>query len=237
MEKGRINMSVKDGKDYLYLIWKADQSRKQYIVGQLTKNGQYEFEYCKDIQSAITDGFTPLLCFPDLDKVYKDDKLFSIFTSRLPDKKRKNIQEILNKYGLKEYDEYMLLKRSGARLPIDSLEFIDPILDINEDITRIFFMAGVRHYLNCNGDNCENAVEVTRGDEVYLKREPGNEYDTNAVQMLDVSGKLLGYVPRYYSKGVSELLEQNKKVVCHIYNVDKSKNCNECIKVIMEIGH
>ena len=51
----------------------------------------------------------------------------------------------------------MLLKRSGARLPIDSLEFIDPILDINEDMTRIFFMAGVRHYLNCNGDNCENA--------------------------------------------------------------------------------
>lgn len=24
-------------------------------------------------------------------------------------------------------------------------------------------------------------------------------------------------------------------IVCHIYNVDKNKNCNECIKVIMEI--
>jgi hypothetical protein len=30
---------------------------------------------------------------------------------------------------LKEFDEYKLLKRSGARLPIDSLEFIEPILE------------------------------------------------------------------------------------------------------------
>ena len=32
-------MSIKDGKDYLYLIWKSEKSRKQYIVGQLIKNG------------------------------------------------------------------------------------------------------------------------------------------------------------------------------------------------------
>ena len=92
-------MSVKDGKDYLYLIWKSEQTRKQYIIGQLTKNGQYEFQYSEEVQSAIADGFKPLLCFPDLNKVYKDDRLFAIFKSRLPDRKRKNIQEILEKYG------------------------------------------------------------------------------------------------------------------------------------------
>ncbi len=228
-------MSLKDGKDYLYLIWKSESSRKQYIVGQLTKNGQYEFQYCEEVQAAIKDGFVPLLCFPDFDKVYKSERLFSIFTSRLPDKKRKDIQSILKKYGLDEYDEYMLLKRSGARLPIDSLEFIDPIINDNKKVTRIFFMAGARHYLDCDGLHCSNAVDVTRGDEVFLQRESDNVYDQNAVQVLDFSGKLLGYIPRYYSKGVSELLEQGKEVVCHIYNVDKSMNCNECIKIIMEI--
>lgn len=230
-------MSVKDGKDYLYLIWKSEKSRKQYIVGQLTKNSLYEFQYGEEVQSAIADGFIPLLCFPDLNKVYKDERLFSIFASRLPDKKRKKIHDVLNKYGLKEYDEYLLLKRSGARLPIDNLEFIDPILDMESDITRIFFIAGVRHYLDCNGTDCADALDITRGDEVYLKREPDNKYDPNAVQLLDISGKVLGYVPRYYSTGVTELLAQSKKVMCHIYNVDKSKNCNECIKVILEIKH
>ena len=213
-------MSHKDGKDYLYLVWKSGQSGRQYIVGQLTRNSHYEFQYCSEVKAAIEDGFTPLLCFPDLNKQYK---------------KRKNINDILRKYGLEDYDEYALLKRSGARLPIDNLEFIDPILDDEKDLTRIFFVAGVRHYLNCEGDDCLKAIEITRGDEVYLKKDSENQYDINAVQVLDCSGKVLGYIPRYYSNSVAELLETKKKISCHIYNVDKNQNCNECIKVIMEI--
>lgn len=58
-------MSVKNGKDFLYLIWKSEKSRKQYIVGQLTRNGQYEFQYCKEVKDAIADGFKLLLCFQE----------------------------------------------------------------------------------------------------------------------------------------------------------------------------
>ena len=39
---------MKDGKDRLYLIWKSDKSRKQYVVGELTKNGGFEFRYKKE---------------------------------------------------------------------------------------------------------------------------------------------------------------------------------------------
>ncbi len=65
-------------------------------------------------------------CFRELDKVYTDTVLFPVFASCLPDRKRKDIDKILQKYGLKEFDEYELLKKSGARLPIDNLEFIVP---------------------------------------------------------------------------------------------------------------
>lgn len=208
-------MSLKDGKDYLYLVWKSGQSGQQYIVGQLTKNSHYEFRYCNEVKEATEDGFVPLLCFPDLNKKYEDERLFSVFSSRLPDKKRKNIKDILKKYDLKDYDEYTLLKRSGARLPIDNLEFIDPILDGKKDITRIFFVAGVRHYLNCDGDDCLKAIAITRGDEVFLKKDSENKHDTNAVQVLDCSGKILGYIPRYYSSSVTKLLETKKKISCH----------------------
>lgn len=228
-------MSIKDGKDYLFLIWKSGKSGKQYIVGQLIKNSRYEFKYCEEVKEAIEDGFVPLLCFPDLMKVYESEKLFPIFSSRLPDKKRKNIEDILKKYGLEKYDEYMLLKRGGARLPIDDLEFIDPILDVDENLTRIFFVAGARHYLECGGIDCLKAVEITRGDEVFFKRDLENKYDEYAVQMLGYLGAKIGYVPRYYSKSVSELMEKGKEIECHIYNVDKDKNCNECIKVIMKV--
>ncbi len=227
-------MLQEDGRDYLYLIWKSEQSRKQYIVGQLVKNGQYEFRYAEELLAAMDDGFTPLLCFPDVKKVYMDKKLFSVFASRLPDKRRKDIQDILKKYDLEQYDEYLLLKRSGARLPIDNFEFIDPITNLDKNIERIFFIAGVRHYLGCNGENCGNSISVTRGDEIVLRRESDNCYDKNAVQLLDVSGHLLGYIPRYYSEGVSKMMGSNKKISCHVYDVDNNKNCNECIRVILK---
>lgn len=89
--------------------------------------------------------------------------------------------------------------------------------------------------MECEEDDCLKAVELTRRDKIFLKKDSKNIYDKNAVQVLDSSGKILGYIPRYYSESVAGLLEAEKRMVCHVYNVDKSKNCNECIKMIMEI--
>ena len=58
---------------------------------------------------------------------------------------------------------------------------------------------------------CLKAIEITRGDEVYLKRDSENKYDINAVQVLYCSKKILGYIPRYYSNSVAELLETKEK--------------------------
>ena len=143
--KGGISVSRKEGKDYLYLIWKEPTTRRNYVVGQLSKNGQYEFCYGYEVKDAIEKGFEPLISFEDINKTYKSDTLFPTFSSRLPDRKRRGIERILSKYGLKTFDEYKLLKRSGARLPIDTLEFIDPILtEHNGEIKRIFYISGVR---------------------------------------------------------------------------------------------
>ena len=90
-------MAIKDCKDYLYLIWKCASNRRQYIVGQLTKNGQYEFQYCEEIKEACEAGFTPLVSFEKLNIVYKSETLFPVFASRLPDRKRKDIKKILEK--------------------------------------------------------------------------------------------------------------------------------------------
>ncbi|MCB2298617.1 hypothetical protein [Clostridium tagluense] len=53
--------------------------------------------------------------------------MFPAFSSRLPDKRRKDVKEILAKYKLEKYDSFELLKKSGGKLPIDCLEFIEPI--------------------------------------------------------------------------------------------------------------
>lgn len=229
-------MAIKDGKDYLYLIWKCASNTRQYIVGQLTKNGQYEFQYCEEIEEALKVGFTPLVSFEKLDVVYKSEKLFPVFASRLPDRKRKDINKILKKYGLEEYDSYQLLKKSGAKLPIDNLQFIDPILNYENSFEKLFYVAGARHYLGCGGNQCGNAIQVTRGDEVFLKHEAENPHDENAIRVVNEQQELLGYVPRYYSRAFVKFIEEDRVEECHVANVAKENCCDECIGVAIKIS-
>lgn len=222
-------MSLQNGKDYLFLIWQDSESRRQYIVGQLSKNGNYEFKYSNEISLALEAGFQPLVAFKDIQKTYYSDTLFPAFSSRLPDRKRKDIGTILHKYGLKEYDSYQLLKASGARLPIDHLQFVDPILDISTAFERDFYMAGSRHYLGCDGENCDESIDITRGDEFFLKREKDNPYDEYAVTVQTRRDEKIGYVPRYYSQAFSRLLDEKRSITCHAKFVDKKKYCSECV--------
>lgn len=229
-------MSKKDGRDFLFLIWKDPKTRQNFVIGELSKNGLYEFKYIDDIENALTKGFTLLPAFPDKTITYKSQEMFSSFSSRLPDKKRRDIQQILSKYHLSEYDEYALLKRSGAKLPIDNLNFIEPIFDTDENVERCFFIAGPRHYLGCNGEKCEDMPSVDIGDPVLLELEPSNTHDNNAVKILTESKKTLGYIPRYYSIGIFQRLKKNHTYKCTISNIHEEKNCNECIEVCLSIS-
>lgn len=230
-------MSLKDGRDYLLLIWKHPKTKRRYTVGTLSKNGQFEFSYGYEYKEAITAGFELLIAFPDAEKIYRNDILFPVFSSRLPDPKRKGIEEILNKYNLKHYDAYELLKRSGAKLPIDNLEFIDPILNNEEmQIVRSFFVAGTGFSLGCDGEKCDKSSMVNVNDTLRLEPEPENKYDPNAIKIVNCkSNKPLGYLPRYYAARVRELINSNAQILCRAVEVNKSGYCLECIKAELQI--
>ena len=85
----------------------------------------FYFKYIFDnVKEAQKDGFTLLVSFPDIHKTYYCPHLFAVFGARLPTKNRPEIDKILKEYGMSEYDEFELLKRSGAKLPRDSYEFV-----------------------------------------------------------------------------------------------------------------
>ena len=225
-------MSVKNGKDYLYLVWKDNETRRLFTVGELSRNGQFEFRYGLEVQEAISKGFNLLPPFPEINKVYKCPKLFPTFTSRLPDKKRKGIENILNKYDMDVYDEYTLLKRSGASLPIDNLQFIDPILPDNDlPIKRIFWLSGSRYYLGCDGLDCVNAIDCAEDELLSLEMEPSNPKDRFAIKVLNSSSKLIGYIPRYYAESITLKLRNYAGYTCKVYEVKRENHCNECIRV------
>lgn len=230
-------MSLQNGRDYLYLLWKDIKTRRRFIVGVLSKNGNFQFQYGAEVDEAIKAGFNLLIAFPDKDKIYEHNELFPTFSSRLPDKKRKGIETILAKYDLKEYDSYEYLKKSGAKLPIDSLEFVDPILNY-DDTRRQIYLAGTRHYLPCKGESAECSKQkdvVEKGESLVLECEPDNIYDENAVKVTKQNHVMLGYLPRYLAKDVSLLLQNNKNYECLVVETNYDSDCTQCIKVEIAI--
>lgn len=234
-------MSKYMGRDYLSIIWKDSETGSRIEIGRLSKNGCYEFIYIENnLAKAKAKGFEALVAFPDYEKCYENNEVFPVFSSRLPDKRRKDIATILAKYELKNYDAFELLRRSGGKLPTDSLEFIDPIFfDPKKDIMREFYIAGTRYCDLCEKDTYPECIlksDITCGEMLNVVSESENVYDKNAVALYKKSEKQekIGYIPAYYAEAVSFAITNNQSISCEVKNFTRD-NCQECVKVILKI--
>ena len=221
-------MTQKD--KYLYLIWKDPQTRQNFTIGKLGCGLKYSFEYSEDVGKAEKNGWTKFEVFPE-EKVYESDILFPVFSSRLPDRKRRDIDKILEKYGLSDFNEFELLRKNEGRLPIDTYSFIDPIFPDDQTVQRDFYIMGLRYNAPCKGENCALLPLIDIGDELIFEEEPDNAFDSNAIKINTLSGNLLGYVPRYYNEAILERLKKNMTYSCKIIDINPSQECSECIKV------
>ncbi len=216
--------------NYLLLIWKDPETRRNYTVGKLTRGDCFTFQYYDEAENAEEAGWKLLGAFPTYQE-YRSNTMFPVFSSRLPDKKRRDIQNILEKYGLMEYDEFELLRRSGARLPIDTYEFIDPISPDDKEVEREFYITGIRYHSACQGSDCGALPGVKVGDMLLLEEEPENAYDPMAIRVLTQEQEVLGYVPRYYNKAILARLHDGMGYSCKITEVNANmRNCSECLK-------
>lgn len=216
--------------NYLLLIWKDPETRRNYTVGKLTRGDFFTFQYYGEAENAEEAGWKLLGAFPTYQE-YRSNTMFPVFSSRLPDKKRRDIQNILEKYGLMEYDEFELLRRSGARLPIDTYEFIDPISPDDKEVTREFYITGIRYHSARQGSDCGALPGVKVGDMLLLEEEPENAYDPMAIRVLTQEKDVLGYVPRYYNKAILARLHDGMGYSCKITEVNANmRNCSECLK-------
>lgn len=113
-------------KDLVYLVWTDIKTGDKYKVAELYKmDNEFYFRYIlENVKEAQKNGFKLLIAFPQINALYDNPKLFAIFATRLPEPTRPEIKEILETYGMTEYDAFELLKRSGAKLPTDNYEFV-----------------------------------------------------------------------------------------------------------------
>lgn len=83
---------------------------------------------------------------------------------------------------------------------------------------------------------CERTIEVTRGDEVFLEKEPSNSKDNNAIKIYSCNRELLGYAPRYYSEAFTIIIDNGRKITTYVSSVLKNGSCDECIYLTVEVG-
>lgn len=223
-------------KNSVIMVWKEPKTRRHYAVGEIekTKDG-FTFQYTHEVIDALKKGFELLLPFPEIEKEYNSEVLFPVFSTRLPDKKRPDIEDILKKYGIKEYDPFELLKH-GAKLPTDNLRFEKKITDISELDNFKFCLAGARHYLGCEDRTCEKneLIKSPRG-EITLVQENDNEFDDKAIRA-EYAGKIVGYIPRYYTKVINSALDKGIDIHCYLLDVKLCRDCDNCVEVKMKIN-
>ena len=194
----------------LWLIWKEPKERRRFIIGELTyENNEYKFKYIdSELNNARKNGLDFFPGFDDIEKEYVSNTgLFPNIETRLPNTARPEYLEILNLYNLDTDSSKMeILEKTKGRLLTDNFEFV-PIFDKNK---IEFEVDGTSH-----SNDIKNYKDIFKvNDNLLLERESDNKYDEYAIKVIcKKNGTLyhLGYVPRYYSKELSRMLDENVK--------------------------
>lgn len=225
-------------KNEMWLIWKESKSRKRFVIGTLTKNEKkFIFKYINpELNEAKKAGFEYFPGFEEINKIYESQDLFANIKTRLPNPARPDYLEILNFYNLdKDSSDFDILKETKGRLLTDNYEFV-PAFDKNK---INFEVAGTRHYHDIQ--KCKKELSVN--SKLYLEIDEKNEHDKYAIKVIYKSNNknyLLGYVPRYYSKQLCELLKDNIKYSARIQSVNfeskiSDENISTSVKLIFDV--
>lgn len=213
-------------KNKLWLIWKEPKERRRFIIGELTyENNEYKFKYIDpELNNARKNGLDFFPGFDDIEKEYVSNTgLFPNIETRLPNTARPEYLEILNLYDLDtDSSEMEILEKTKGRLLTDNFEFV-PVFDKNK---IEFEVAGTSH-----SDDIKNYKDIFEvNDNLFLEREADNSYDEYAIKVICKKNGILyhlGYVPRYYSKELSRMLDKNVKYSAKIKYLNFESKLND----------
>lgn len=195
----------------LCLLWQDMLTRSWYHVGDLIQHDDKSFSFYyvrekkeKGLEQAIAAGYHLHPAFPEVEKVYHSNRLFSAFNRRLPNYSRKDYEFLFDMQ--KEATSFELLALTGGSLYVDSYEFVRPVQEKNSFFEINCFLRAWRHW---SGED----ASLLKPTQLHLESESNNKYDDYAVRVIDAeTNKKIGYIPAFYSFFVTNILKEG----CHI---------------------
>ena len=185
----------------VFVAWQDTAlTRSWHPIGRLDQldGGDYVFRYVKGVNEAEERaGFRPLAAFPEIDKVYRSESLFSFFGNRIMSPNREDFEEFTSQLGLdaRHADPMHILAASGGRRQTDSFEvFPTPKPDGEGRYHYRCFLHGWRH----TSDAAQNRIEsLESGDELRIACEVDNPVTGLAFQVQTDDYHMIGWMPRY----------------------------------------
>lgn len=202
--------------DELQLAWQDADTRRWYPVGRfLLDDGDYVFHYVRGATLARDDaGFEGVPQFPDFEQEYRSGELFEFLKNRLIRPGRYDFRRQQQRLGLESItgyedpaDVFEILARTGGRRATDNFEFYRPLVVDSGEVHTTFFSRGIR-YVDEKIREFWAEGSAPR-DPLRLVADRHNPADPNALLIIDVKIRPLGFVPRYYSRRLSRLYDQN----------------------------
>lgn len=210
----------------LFVGWQNQSSRRWYVVARLVRSiaadgeVEYVFEYVRGAEDAAGSGFRPFVAFPDEHEVVRSRVLLPFFGNRVMPSSRPDYRTYLDQLGLEApAEELEILARSGGQRTSERSEvevFAPPVLRKDGIYETHFFIRGLSH----SHAREEDVAGLRQHESLLCMLDVQNHVNSAAVALRTDKRVMLGYVPDYLCRDVSDLLKKGDVVRARIAKVN-----------------
>lgn len=201
------------------VCWQAPESRKWHPIGQLLHDDGYRFLYTHGAETALREGFEPLLSFPEMGKAYRSHDIFPVFANRIMGPERPEFPRYLERLALtsEQATPMELLVRSTGAKTTDNIEVVGVPVCTADGHYEIDFPVRSIRFLPPPVQ--EAVLRLVPGDRLYLAMDVQNHNDPHAVAVRTekIGGVqetyLIGYCPNVYAPDIASLLSIDANAV------------------------
>ena len=204
----------------LFLAWQAPDHLKErfrWAIGTLeVRERGFALRYFqapefsahnphRTLEQLAELGYRGYPGYPLSDKEYTQG-VFEALLRRLPPRSRPDFEAYRRQFRLSpslQLTDYALLAITEAKLPSDGFSVVDPLDPAAESCDLMLEVAGYRYY--CSKDSGGEKV----GDSIAIQREPGNQFDPNAIQIC-AGSRRIGYINRLQAPTFVRWLENRR---------------------------
>lgn len=202
----------------LLVAWRSRTPERGWQpIGRLEyEGGVYRFVYTHGARTLA--GFRPFVQMEDLEEIYESDELFPVFANRLLSKSRPEYDAYLQWGGFDPNhppDPISILGVTEGRSALDSIEvFPCPVPDSKGCYVNKFFVHGLSRM---DSGHLAQINQLESNQELYLLPELHNQFDPQAVSLIDRNKFMIGFVPRYLARDIRRIMSDCKPDYIHVF--------------------